>query len=378
MNKNTWREDLASLAIERDEICISIIMPGHFLSPDRRTEPSQLETKFKEVKSYLSDKYNNDIVSPLMTDMKALYEQIDFTRNTAGIGLFVSKNVKKLVHFFFPVKERFVIARSFDLRDLLYESYYNIPYVVLMLSQKEARLFNAHLDILSEVTGDHFPKKNEAVYEYARPSRGNSYVGQSNLKEFEKDKSVTEEIRLKSFFRETDEVLDSYLDLDTPLIVIGDQKELAWFRQVTTHEHNIACNIPGNYMRNNEHELSLLTWKAMKLFYKKNKEKLINEFREMKRTTRGIPGVEIENIWRAVHEGRGYKLLVEKDLTFTGYVSNDDENELYRSTPKHPNHEVADVINRLIEVMLEKNGEVIIMDNGMLKEFMGLALITRY
>jgi hypothetical protein len=376
MNKKMVANDHQQLRNEKSDVCISIITPTHRLSPDRRTDPIQLENAIQQVKSHLHNKYDHAAINPLIQAMDELYGQIDFTRNTAGIGLFVSQNVKGLIHFFFPVKERIMIGQSFDIRDLLYESFYDVPYVVLMLSQKEARLFNARLNMVKEITDTHFPKKNEAEYEYSRPTRGNSYVGHSLVKEFEKDKSISEEIRLRSFLREADDLLNIYVNNSMPLIVTGEKKDLAYFRQVTTHEKNIAYSIPGNYMTFNEHELGALTWKAMKLYIDNSKENLLRDFKEKTGAGLGITG--IENIWKAVLEGRAYKLFVEKDYALPGFLINNDDYHLHLHPPKQPHRLVPDVVNRLIEEVLEKNGEVILVENGMLKDFKRLALITRY
>lgn len=379
MNNNVKLNDISALINERNEICISIIMPTHPLSPDKRTDALHLYKIIHEAKSWLLNNYDKTVITPLLHDLDELYSQINFTRNTAGIGLFVSGNVKRIVRFFFPVKEKFICDVSFDISDLIYESYYDIPYIVLMLSQKEARLFDARLNVLTEIKDVYFPRKHENSYEYSRPARGSSYVGHSFLKEFEKDKTVTEEIRLKSFFRETDELLDSYIKVNTPMVVMGEQKDLVCFRQVTTHENNIVCTIPGNYMTHSEAELGALTWKAIRLFREYNKKKLIGDFQEMRGKGLGIPGQDVEFIWKVVQDGRAYRLLVERDYSLAGYLLNDHDYELYiHQQPKQPHKVIKNVINRLIELVLEKNGEVMIVDKDALLDVGRLALITRY
>jgi hypothetical protein len=81
----------------------------------------------------------------------------------------------------------------------------------------------------------------------------------------------------------------------------------------------------------------------------------------------------VENIWKAVQEGRAYKLLVEKDFS----IPHDDYN-LHIFPFKQPNHLVPDVVNRLIEMVLAKNGEVIMIENDVLQDHKRMALFTRY
>lgn len=376
MKQNMQSNDMQQLLQERSDICISIIMPIHRLSPGRRRDSATLNNTIQEVKSGLLNKYDNETIAPLITATDELVEQIDFMHNAAGIGIFVSAHLKKLVPFFFPVRERVTVAESFDIRDILYGSYYDIPYVVLQLTQKETRLFNGRLNAITEVIDSHFPKKNEDEYEYSRHSRGNSNEGHSFVKEIEKDKSAMEEIRFKNFFRETDKLLNSYLSNGIPMIVTGENKDLSYFRQVTTHEEKIACNIPGNYATYNEHELGALTWQGMKIFLDNNKDKLVRDFNEKTGEGLGIRG--LDHIWKAVQAGRGYKLLVEKDYSAPGYLANNDEYDLLLHEPKEPHHTLPDAVNRLIELVLEKNGEVIMFENDTLREYKRMALITRY
>jgi len=374
--ENFTDENLVLIQKEKGNICISIIAPTHKLSPERRTDSLHLEKAIQRAKEYLQNKYAGNNINPLTQAIDELYRQIDFNHNAEGIGLFVSANIKKLVQFYFPVKEKVTIEDSFEIRDLLYEAYYNKPYVVLLLSEKEAKLFNARLNIVSEITDDHFPQKNKAEYEYNRPTRGSSYVGNAFEKGFEKDKSVLEEIRFESFFRQADVLLNNYLVNQTPLIVAGANKNLSYFRKITQHDKNIVCYIPGNYILSDENELGLLTWNATKLFLDNGKEKLITDFKEKIGEGLGITG--IQNIWKAAKEGRCFKLLVEKDLSVPGFIKNKDEYQLYLHPPNKTHHVLPDAVHDLIELVLEKNGEVIIVENDMLKDFERIALITRY
>lgn len=377
MNRNNFtNSQLEVLLKDIDNICVSIIAPTYRMSPDRRTNAVALEKLVKEAKDRLGSKYPAAAVSPLVENIDDLFGQIDFLHTTAGVGIFVSPSVKALIHFFFPVTAKVVIGDSFEIRDLLYNSYYDIHYRVLMLSQKEARLFNGRLNTLTEVTDDHFPQQNTAVYEYNKPTRGSSYVGHSNLKEFEKDKSAMEAIRLKHFFRESDKLLSNYLAPDTPLIIMGDNKDQVFYNEVTSHLENIICHIPGNYTMHNETELGALTWNAMRSYLDNAKEKLVRNFIEAQGKGRGITG--IEDIWKAVTAGNCLQLLVEKDFALPGFIISDADYELHIDPPAKPHQVIPDSVNRLIQMVLEKNAEVVMLENDVLKDYNRLALITRY
>lgn len=369
-------EALAILQKEKGDICITVISPTHRPSPEKRIDKVHLEGAIQRAKDYLQNQYNGKNINSHMEALDELYRNIDFNDNTEGIGLFVSAGIKKLVQFSFPVKEKVIIGNSFEIRDLLYEAYYNRPYDVLLLSEKEAKLFNGRLNTLTEITDDHFPQNNTAEYEYNKAARGSSYGGYAFVKEVEKDKSIMEEIRFENFFRQIDALLTGYLINQTPLIVVSAGKNLAHFRKITQHDKNIVSYISGNYFLSAANELGELSWNEMKVHLDNDKENLIRDLNEKIGEGLGITG--IQDIWKAAKEGRGFKLLVEKDFSLPGFIINEEEYHLYLHPPKVAHHVLADAVNELIEIVLEKKGEVVMVENDRLKDHARIALITRY
>ena len=51
---------------------------------------------------------------------------------------------------------------------------------------------------------------------------------------------------------------------------------------------------------------------------------------------------------------------------------------LYLRPPQKPHKVLADAVDDVIEMVLEKNGQIFFVDNGMLKDYQRVALITRY
>lgn len=369
-------EEIAALLHKPKGICISIIVPAHRLSPERRTDRERLEKAIQRAKGYLMANYSQDEIKPLVKAIDELYSRLDFNHNEEGIGLFVAPGIRQLVQFFFPVKEKVMVGESFDIRDLLYQEYYAGPYIVLMLNEKEARLFQARSNALEEVHDARFPKKHEAQYEYQRPVYGSANGKNAFTKSIEKDKSQLEEIRYESFLKLVDDALSNYVTGDTPLIITGAQKDLAYFNKVTRHVENIAGLLPGNYAHLSINELGKMTWNIMKSFLNVVKQKEIGELEGRTGNRNCLTG--ILDIWEAVQEGRGLKLLVEKDYAMAGFLKKDNDYQLYLHPPKEPHRILPDAINSLIETVLEKNGKVILLENKSLQAYQRMALVTRY
>ena len=85
----------------------------------------------------------------------------------------------------------------------------------------------------------------------------------------------------------------------------------------------------------------------------------------------------ILSVWDAVTEGRGLTLLLERDYHIQGFLQETSE-ILHLKPPKEPHIVLNDAVNELINRTLEKNGKLILVENGMLRNHQHVGLITRY
>lgn len=368
-------EELALLQNERGTNCISIIVPTHKLSPERRTDILQTEKIVQKAKEYVLDHYTTEEAQILVQSIDQLYQQIDFTHNAEGLGLFVSKTVKQIIQFHFPVKERIAIGNSFEIRDILYEVYYQKTYFLLSLVEKGARLYQGNIAVLHEIKNHHFPLRNIDQFEYNPSARGSSYTGHAFNKQFERDKSQMEEMRYDQFLKTVDDGLKSYLINHTPLIVAGPTEDVAAFKKINSHQ-KIIGEISGNQFHRPLPELALSAWEVMKSFLNHEKENQIKELYEKVEEGQGKTGLAA--IWSATQEGKGYKLLVEKDYTQPGFLAEGDPCHLHLKPPKEKHEILPDAVNILMQTVLEKKGEVIIVENGRIENYGRIGLITRY
>ena len=368
-------EELLTMQKEKGKICVSIIVPTHRLSPERRVDKLEVERALDNARQFLQFRYTEPQIKPLLQALDELYKEIDFTHNSDGLGLYVSPNIKFSVQFPFPVEEKVMVGDNFELRDLLYKVNYANPYFVLLLTEKRVRLFEGIWGEINEIKDKNFPKEYKEEYIYNPPSQSTSYAGYSHVKGFEKDKSELEAIRFKDFFRHTDKLLNDYLVNNTPLILLGVEKELAWFENISVHKKNIIGKITGSYNYSNPTQLADMAWPVMRSHLDNERVQLIKEFTEKIGEHLGISG--IQEVWQAAKEGKAFKLLVEKDFRSPGFVDK-DAYRLYLRPPQTPHKVLADAVDDIIEMVLEKNGQVFFTDNGMLKDYQRVALITRY
>jgi len=368
-------EDLLQLQQEKGTVCVSVIVPTHRLAPERRGDITETEKAVEQAKELLRYKFGEKEIKPVVRNLEELLATIDFNHNQDGLGMYVSASRKMLVKFPFPVEKKIMADKKFELRDLLYKISFAAPYYVLLLTEKDAKLYSGSRDEVEEVRDHFFPAEFRDEYIYSTPSRSTSQAGQTHVKSFERDKSEMVEKRLKDFYREADNRLKGYLTDDVPLILAGPEKELAWFEKVTHHAGHIIHRVKGNYTRHNRKKIADLAWPAMEEYLQQKRTALLKEYGEILGAHRGYSG--IQQVWEAAGEGKAFKLLVEKDYRVPGFVKENDPH-LYLRPLAGPHRVLADAVDELIGTVLEKRGEVFFMDNGSLADQQRIALITRY
>lgn len=152
---------------------------------------------------------------------------------------------------------------------------------------------------------------------------------------------------------------------------------ISWFEERSKHRSAIIGRYAGNYAHSNLKELAGLVWPAVMQNYRSRNEAILKEFTE--KTGQGLTFTDLAEIWKATKEGKAFKLLVEKDYRRPGFVDRDEtQYHLYLHPPVKPHKVITDVIDDIIEMILEKNGEVYFFENGELGEQGRIALITRY
>jgi len=368
------QQQFEALLHEEGEVCISIILPTSRFLPERRTKQLQLERAVDRVKHKLHQHYTREQYVHFTKKLTEITSSIDFNLNKDGIGIFVSSRIEQVIYFDFPVREKEQVAEFFSLRELIHYFNLQVEYYLLELDEKHARLFRGMRDYLEEINDSDFPRINDDLFEYSSPTKRSLIRDLSNVMTLEEDQSVLEEVK-KDFLIDVDDLMELYLQEDTPLVVMGTEREVSYYKEISNYTENIALAIPDNNTEHSVVELSKLVWPQLKLHLQNKKDALINDFEEKRRMGLAISG--IQDIWIAAKEGRGAKLLVEKDFSFSGFV-NKDRLLLYLSETENANQYIPDAIDEIIKNILINKGMVKIMENDALKPFGRMALILRF
>ena len=174
---------------------------------------------------------------------------------------------------------------------------------------------------------------------------------------------------------QVDQRLKAY-DIDNiPLIVCGQVQDVSSFKKTTRYSRVTSSFLAGDYQHINEKELGDLVWPLIKADFDEKKLSLINQFKET--VGAGLTESGLLESWRATVEGRGYRLLIEKDYTVQAYLAQEN-NLIYLDRPSGTHTVLPDATDELIQKVVERKGEVIFVENEMLNEYQHVALFTRY
>jgi len=366
------RIEIRALIQERNDWCVSVIIPTHRTSPDRRVDSEVLNKSIRHAKSIVNGKNPPAAINNLIAgSLDRLAIEFDPVHVMDGIGLFVSPETAKLVYFPFPVKQKIIVDNMFEARDLYYLEQFSKPYYVLQLTKDEAHLFLMETGSTArEVTNTYFPMKNEQEYEYSRSSLGTSYGFAG--KGFEKDKSIMNKTRQEPFYKEVARNVMPYTKAGD-LLISGTKHILSGFDDFRDRRLRIKGRITGNFKEQND----LFDHARTTYFECKQHEiqMMIDGLTEMIGTKKVVYGVR--NVWSAAIAGKGDTLLVEKDLHDEGITLPDGglasmgDNSLSKNT-------ITDKVDHIIDTTLDKGGKVIFTEENQLANYEHIALVLRY
>ena len=354
--------------------CVSVIIPSHKIAPDKAVDKLEVKKMLNKAKKLVFDSYGSKNGGEEITNkLFNLAENIDYLHNDFGLGFFVSPNISRLVKFPFHVNEKVIVGNNFQIRDMIYLAETMMNYYVLSINEKEIKFYEGNGENLKLVNDKDFPMHFVDDYEYTHASLGSSY-GYS-LKSTEKDKSIVREQRLSAYYKIADGKISKYLINQTPLILAGSSKDLGYFKKVSANYKCVVGKVNGNYIYENNQKIGQLTFEKIKEYLKTEQDKLIKRLEDAIGKKLAVFG--IVNVWKASKEGKGLILLVEKDYEISGFVTEDDS-DIFLHPPKKSHQIIEDAVDDVMETVLEKNGKVIIVENGKLSKFEGIALLLRY
>lgn len=341
-----------NLTVERKEQPrVTILLPFE----PKMTSKGELDQGIKVVltraERQLLANHPADEALPILTRMRRLLNDLNYSTHKRSIVAFASPDVEKLIYLDIPLEEKVVVDEPFYVRDIADGKARNIEYLVLLLSARQSKMY------LGNESGLRIIKSNtpQTVFAYLNevPERTANFS----------DPSDRREVMLEKFLRHMDDGLASILKAyPRPVFVFGDNRVTGHFANISRHTRHIVAFIRKDCIEETPRSLLAILqpyitqWdnvrqdSAVQLVGKAmDAGKLSCGLEEVRHTAR-CSNTRLLVIEKGFREGKGPD---------TGFY-------------------VGDAIDDIILKVLEKGGDIEWVDKGRLDAYGHIALVRYY
>lgn len=344
---------------------VSVIMPFEPKMNLQVTLTHSLKTAADKVELELQKNYPDEMSSIVMHKLRAIIKDLDFNTSKKSIAIYVSPVFEKVLYLDIAVEEKIIIDESFEIRDLVYSKKQMHKYLVLLLSGKESRMYLGNSKNFVRIISD----TPESVYAYMNdaPERVANFS----------DKADRKEIVMEKFLHHIDKALDTILNsYQLPLFVLGTERIMGHFKNLTKHSGAVIQYVPGNYEEATVQELKEVLNPYIADWKKVRQKDLLNHLEEAAGKKKLAIGMR--DVWHEAMNRKGRLLIVEKDYMYAAEHGGSG-NVIYKASEPYSRFSyIKDAVDDIMVKVLENGGDVEFVDEGTLKEYHHIALIQYY
>lgn len=354
------KEQLKAIAEIQGMPCVTISFNTHRTRPSNQKDELNLKNHIKEAERRLSEEFpKNEIVS-LLDRLKNL--EVDVNLNKESIHIFVNNDMTEVIRSNWPVAiEGVFVDTSFAIRPLIKNYNREKGYYILLLSQKEVRLYEAENDkIVKEIENDDFPF-TEATYTMTH------LVVSSDSERLDN--------KVRDFYNVVDKALQRVNNENEKIcIVVSTEDNFSLLNQVADYPQIYPGYFSIDFNKIHLPEIETKAWDKVTQLQSADRTKLINEMKEAVST--GNVVTDLQEIYQAVLDGRGDLLIVHQDFQQAVRMTGDRTFDFVNDS-KEP--EALDDITSLIAwEVIKKKGQAIFTNQPEIKELGNIVLRTRY
>jgi len=354
---------------------VSIVMPINKQNPHFRDDEKKMKSLLKQTEETLLKDFPSKNTKVLIDDMYNLAEKIDYRNLSDGLGLYISPYKENVFHFPFPVKEKVIIDRSFEMRDLILALKNNFTYAIIAISEKNVRVLKGFNHTLTEEKNDEMPFNMDDV-----GGKGHSRTG--SFTSFSSTKNVTDqkaygENKMENYLMEIDRIISADKTLQNiPIAILAPTRIIGHFKSITKNEKHILGYVQGNFDRSNEKELYAKVSKLIENNLLEVQNSSLKKLETALNQKKAVSG--IRDVWKAAYNKSGRLLLVEKDFSCPAKTVGKDGELVLDYLDKKDIHYMQDAVDDVIELVMKFGGDVVFIENDKLVNHSRIALITYF
>ncbi len=226
-----------------------------------------------------------------------------------GVAILVSAAQVAIFPLPFAPRDRVAVDPRFATRDLEFALQHYPRYRVVVLGSAPRLLEGrAHflVDTVPEATG-----RGPVLFGSSRRGLGRRSVRPEHWQ--------TRRVRLAAGCAEADRLLDQRIGSSeiTPLIVVGDNRWLAEFRQRSRHAEHVVAEVRGSRIRASAADLAGLAQPGLAAWRQTQQARRLAELHDAE--AHGSVMWGLRNAWRAVRDGQADRLWIEHGYAQPGW-----------------------------------------------------------
>lgn len=244
----------------------------------------------------------------------------------------------------FPVRDELTVGDTPLIRYLVQGLRRSPRYLILVISDRATRLFDADRDSAREIVDDTFPMSADIV---PRDRRATS--GRFALPPGGDDKELW-----RNFYRDVDAaVVERNRDDERPLVLAGVRSSIGLFREVSRNGRLVVDSVEGSYDELSANVLATMVWPHMREELERLRAEAVHEVAGAAATNAAVTG--LDEVWRLAQAKRGRLLVVEE-----GYRAEPSIETAGHLEPAADHHDqvIEDPVNQVVIDVVRGGGDV--------------------
>lgn len=371
-------ERLLQLVADPRPPCVSLYQPTHRRHPENQQDPIRYRTLLREAERALRASVDARTAASLLERFRALEQDRAFwNARTDGLAVLGSAAHFELFELQRTVPERVVVAESFHVKPLLRILQSADRYQILGLTRTEVMLFEGNRDALDPVQLTEVPTSlTDALgSDLTEPSVGFHSVGRAAIRHGSGAKKDEIDVDTERFFQIVDRAILEHHSQPTrlPLVLAALPQNQGEFRKLSRNPFLLPEGIDTDPNALSTDELQRRTWRIIEPFYLQRLAELVDRYRAAR--GRGLGADDLALVAEAAVAGRIDTLLVEAERVIPVRIERTTGGLL---TADNAAPLVDDALDDLAELVLLRNGEVVVVPAQRMPSETGAAAIYRF
>ncbi len=321
------RNELRTLAEQRDQTSVSIYMPAVKAGSEIQQNPIRFKNLLNEAENQLREAGLDtvEIAALLQPAQQLMDDEVFWQQQSAGLALFLASGQSRAFRMPLEFESLVVVTDHFHLKPLFRLLSHDGQFYILALSQKGVRLFQGSHYSVSEVNVEDVPESVYELLDYdelerhlqfhsrtrtpgaASGDRPAAFHGQSVAKEDEKQD-------IKKYFQRIDNALEPFLeDGKRPLVLAGVDYLLPIYRDVSSYPYLADEEIVGSPKTWDADALHARAWEIVAPSFADKEAETRRRYKELQANAPSRTSQELEEIVSAAYFERVAALFVDKD-----------------------------------------------------------------